>query len=171
MQPWTPDTLQAYLDAHHIPAEIIRLADTTPTVPAAAAALGVDVERIVKTVLFLVNDAPYAVLANGTRRVDRRKLAARLGVNRKKVRLAEADQVIAVTGYAAGTVPPLGHRQSITMFLVPEIQALEVVYAGGGGIADLLKIRSADLLRLTRAEILDALETPTEPASGSGDER
>jgi prolyl-tRNA editing enzyme YbaK/EbsC (Cys-tRNA(Pro) deacylase) len=162
-QAWTPDDLQRYLTAHAIPAEIIRLPQTTPTVPAAAHALGVTAEVIVKTVVFLIEDRSYAVLANGVKRVDRRKLAARFSVNRKKVKLAEGDEVIALTGYAPGTVPPLGHRQALTMIMEPGILAHEVVYAGGGGIAELLRIRSADLQRLTSPELLDVLEAVPAP--------
>jgi prolyl-tRNA editing enzyme YbaK/EbsC (Cys-tRNA(Pro) deacylase) len=161
MDVWTPDNLQQHLDTHAIPAEIIRLAQHTPTVPAAANALGVGVELIVKTVVFLINECPYAVLANGVQRVDRRKLARHFVVNRKKVKLAEGNEVIALTGYAPGTVPPLGHRQPLMMIMEPRILNLEVVYAGGGGIDALLKICSVDLHRLTAATVLDVMEEMT----------
>jgi len=157
MQPRTPDDLQAYLTAQSIPAELIHLAAETPTVAAAADALGVPVEQIVKTVIFTVDGHPYAVFANGLRRVDPRKLAVRFGVSRKKVRLADGPAVIALTGYAPGTVPPFDHREPLTPLIDPAVCAQEFVYAGGGGIAALLRIRSADLLRLTGAEALDVL--------------
>src|SRR5258708_5194716 len=142
MDIWTPDILQKHLTENAIPAEIVHLEAETPTVPAAAEALGVDVDQIVKTVIFLINDAPYAVLANGVRRVDSRKLAARFEVNRKKVKLADGEAVTRITGYAPGTVPPVGHRQTLTFLMDPAVRANEIVYAGGGGIAALLKIRS-----------------------------
>lgn len=160
MDIWTHDDLQRYLTAHSIPAEIIHLTQHTPTVPAAAEALGVPVDEIVKTVIFYVVDQPYAVLANGVRRVDRRKLAEHFGVNRKKIDLANGDQVIALTGYAPGTVPPFGHRQPINFLIEPGILQHEFVYAGGGGIAELLKVRSSDLHTLTRATPLSVLEDP-----------
>jgi prolyl-tRNA editing enzyme YbaK/EbsC (Cys-tRNA(Pro) deacylase) len=155
---WTPDDLQVYLTTHGIPAEIVRLPVETPTVPAAAAALGVPVDHVVKTVIFLVNEKPYAVYANGVRRVDPRKLAARFGVNRKKVKLADEQVVIALTGYAPGTVPPFGHRQSFPALIDPAVCDHEIVYAGGGGITALLRLRSDDLRRLTGAELLKVLE-------------
>ncbi|HLY26820.1 MAG TPA: hypothetical protein VKQ72_10805, partial [Aggregatilineales bacterium] len=66
---WTPDDLQVFLTANAIPGEIIHATVETPTVPAAAAALGVVPEQIVKTVMFLVDDKSYAVLGCGLRRV------------------------------------------------------------------------------------------------------
>ena len=82
---WTPDDLQLYLAANNIPAEIIHMTAETPTVTAAAQALGVPVDQIAKTVIFFVDGQPYAVIANGVQRVDPRKLAVRFSVNRKKI--------------------------------------------------------------------------------------
>lgn len=154
----TPDDLQTYLTAHAIPAEIVHATEETPTVPAAAVALGVSVDQIVKTVIFLIDGQPYAVFANGTRRVDPRKLAARFGTNRKKVKLADSETVINLTGFAPGTVPPFGHRQALSALIDPSVCENEIVYAGGGGISAMLRIRSDDLHRLTNAELLSVLQ-------------
>ncbi len=159
MQPWTPDDLQVYLTDHQIPAEIIYLPVETPTVPAAAEAISVSVDQIVKTVIFFIDEQPHAVIANGVRRVDTKKLAARFQVNRKKVKLAGGEDVTALTGYPPGTVPPIGHRQSLPVLMDPAVCQHELVYAGGGGIAALLRIRSEDLQALTCAELLDVLES------------
>jgi Cys-tRNA(Pro) deacylase len=159
MQPWTPDDLQAYLNEQHIPATIIHMTVETPTVPAAADALAVPVDQIVKTVIFFINGQPYAVIANGVRRVDTKKLAEHFQINRKKVKLAGGEAVTDLTGYPPGTVPPIGHRQTLPILMDPAIRQHEVVYAGGGGIAAMLRIRSDDLERLTHAEMLDVLES------------
>ena len=161
MQPWTPADLQSYLDATKFPAEIIHVTAETPTVPAAAAALNVTVDEIVKTVIFLIEETPYAIIANGVRRVDPRKLAARFGVSRKKVKLADADSVTALTGYLPGAVPPVGHRQKLPVLMDQMVRRHEVIYAGGGGIAAMLRVRSEDLWRHTDAELLSVLETET----------
>jgi prolyl-tRNA editing enzyme YbaK/EbsC (Cys-tRNA(Pro) deacylase) len=165
---WSPDDLQQYLTNNHIPAEIIHLTQHTPTVPTAADALGVEVDVIIKTVIFFIAEQPYAVLANGVRRVDQRKLAAHFGVNRKKIKLANGEQVIELTGYAPGTVPPFGHRQPINFIIESDILQHETVYAGGGGIAEMLKVRSVDLRDLTKATPLAVLEdskdTPADQA-------
>lgn len=153
----SPAHLQAFLDSHHIDAQIVYPGAPTPTVPAAARALGVEEDQIVKSVVFLVEDRPFLVYGCGTRRVDPRKLADRLGVSRKKVRLADADQVLDLTGYPVGTVPPVGLKTPMPAFMDPAIQSHEVVYAGGGGIDALLRIRSAELIRASRAEIAPML--------------
>jgi prolyl-tRNA editing enzyme YbaK/EbsC (Cys-tRNA(Pro) deacylase) len=47
-------------------------------------------------------------------------------------------------------------------FMDPAVQAQEVVYAGGGGINAILKVTSADLLRVSRAEVAPMLEDGSE---------
>ncbi len=165
-RPLSPQNLQAFLEAKQIEAEIVYPGRPTPTVPAAAKALGVDESQIVKTVIFLVDGRPFAVYACGGRRVDTHKLAQRLNVSRKKVRLADAEQVLALTGYAVGTVPPVGLKTPMPRFIDPAVLEHEVIYAGGGGINALLKMRSAELQRVTEAEVLSLLceEVPTPPA-------
>src|SRR5262249_43482506 len=158
MQPRTPADLQSYLTETQFPGEIIHLTVETQTVPAAAAALNVTVDEIAKTVIFFIDGTPYAVIATGIRRVDPRKLAARFGVSRKKVKLADGEAVTSLTGYPPGTVPPVGHRQKLPVLMDPTVRQHEVIYAGGGGIAAMLRVRSEDLWRRTEAEIVSVLE-------------
>ena len=64
----------------------------------------------------------------------------------------------ALTGYAPGTVPPVGHRETLPVLMDPAVCQQEIIYAGGGGIAAMLRVRSDDLARLTNAEIIEVLE-------------
>lgn len=164
-QPLAPDDLQAYLDEHKIAAEIVYPGKPTPTVPAAAEALGVSPDQIVKSVLFVVNDQPFLVYACGECRVDPRKLAERLNESRKKIKLANADQVLDFTGYAVGTVPPVGLKTHMPAFMDPSIQTHEMIYAGGGGIDALLKMTSAELQRASQAEVAPMLRDAVPPAA------
>jgi prolyl-tRNA editing enzyme YbaK/EbsC (Cys-tRNA(Pro) deacylase) len=95
--------------------------------------------------------------------VDWKKLAVHFQVSRKKVRMADAETVIALTGYAPGTVPPFGHREKLIPLIDPAVLKQEIVYAGGGGITAMLRIRSSDLQQLTSAAIVDVLENSTAP--------
>ncbi len=156
-KPFSPQNLQAFLESHQIEGEIVYPGAPTPTVPAAAKALGVEETQIVKTMIFLVDGNPFAVYTCGTRHVDPRKLAQRLQVNHKRVRLAEAEQVLALTGYAVGTVPPVGLKTPMPAFIDPTVLEHEIVYAGGGSINALLKMRSAELRRVTNAEVVPLL--------------
>ena len=120
-----------------------------PTVPLAAAAIGVREEQILKSLVFEDRETGKLVLAIacGTGRVDRARLAAEMGLQRP--RLADAAAVLAATGYPAGGVPPVGHATPLAVVMDRRAAALEVAYGGGGAEELLLRIRPADILRLT----------------------
>jgi prolyl-tRNA editing enzyme YbaK/EbsC (Cys-tRNA(Pro) deacylase) len=168
----TPDDLQDHIDVHGIAAWLVRGLGDTSTVPLAAAALGVETERIIKSLLLLVrlpgggdNPQPVLVISNGERRVDYRAVAARFGVSRKKVELAPADVVLALFGYPAGGVPPFGHRTLVPVILDVAVLALPggdtaTVYGGGGDDSTMLEITVGELRRVVQPEILDTSSAP-----------
>ncbi len=155
-----PEDLQAYMEQHDIAGEIIQLEVPTPTVETAAAAVGTRPEQIVKSLLFRVRDRFALAITCGTLPVEKRVLASHYGVGRKKVDLADAETVQAVTGYSVGSVPPFGHRQPIPTFLDLRVLNHNEVYAGGGGENSLVRLNPEDILKFTRAEVLDLHSNP-----------
>src|SRR5438874_13161019 len=102
-----PERVQAALEAHGIEANVVRLPESTRTAPEAAKAAGCDLGAIVKSLVFLADDEPVLVLCGGDRRVDTVRLANLTGTS--QVKMASADDVRRITGFAIGGVPPLGH--------------------------------------------------------------
>ena len=164
----TPDDLQRYITEHAICAELIRDLGETPTVPAAAAALGVGTDQIIKTLLFLVERGdgapqPVVVISHGTRRVDKGQLALWCGVGKKRVTLAPAQAVLDLLGYPAGGVPPFGHcgasgRAAATV-LDASVMRLEehsggVIFGGGGDDRTMLRLTVEELRRVVQPEVV-----------------
>jgi prolyl-tRNA editing enzyme YbaK/EbsC (Cys-tRNA(Pro) deacylase) len=155
--------VEAFLHAQDVQGELVHLAEHTPTVEDAARVMGTGVDGIVKSVLFLW-DAPEAagqqavlVIANGTRRVDYRRVADCLGVSRRRVRLANAETVQAVTGYSVGAVPPFAYPRPLRTLIDQRVLEQTQVYAGGGALDALLRIAPAEIARITRAEVVDVV--------------
>lgn len=151
-QPRTSADLAAFIAAHGIAAQIVPMTVETPTVPAAAAALGVATGQIIKSLLFLVREQPVLAIASGETLVDRGVLAARYGVGKKQVKLADAETVLRLTGYPAGGVPPFGHPRPLPTLLDRAVLAWDVIYGGGGDDHTLLRITPGELARVTGAE-------------------
>jgi Cys-tRNA(Pro) deacylase len=158
-----PEDLQAFLDTYRIEGEILTLDVLTPTVEAAARAVGAETDQIVKTLVFIIHQEPIAAIACGTARVDRRVIANHFGVGRKKVKLATADMVLQITGFAAGAVPPFGHREPIPTLLDPRVLDHTTVFAGGGAENALVRLDPGDIHRVTEAAIIDLLSPPLKP--------
>ena len=77
------------------------------SVEEAAVACGVDPDQVVKTLVVRRGEGDYVlVLVPGSRSLSWPKLRALLGVNR--MTLPDADEALAATGYARGTITPLG---------------------------------------------------------------
>jgi prolyl-tRNA editing enzyme YbaK/EbsC (Cys-tRNA(Pro) deacylase) len=157
-----PKNLQDFMDQNGIPGEILHLEAPTPTVEAAAQAVKAENDQIVKTLVFTIRGQPLAAIACGTEPVSRRKIAARFAVGRKRVKLASADQVLEITGYPAGAVPPFGHKTILPTLLDPRVLNYDEVYAGGGAENALVRLKSADILHITSAEIENLRDAPRE---------
>ena len=155
----TPDDLQRWLDEHGVDARLIRDIGDTPTVPAAAQALGVETEQIIKTLLFLVRIPksgeikPVVVISNGEGWVDKRLLTARFGVGKNQIKLAGADQVVTLLGYPVGGVPPFGHRTLLPVVIDPPVLDLAdrhdgLIFGGGGDDRTMMELRVETLVNV-----------------------
>jgi Cys-tRNA(Pro) deacylase len=154
----TPADLVAYIAEHRIRAELLLMREDTPTVADAARVLGVSPDQIVKSVVFLVDGRPHLVIANGSRRISPGRLAALFGLGKKRVRLAPPEVALDATGYPVGAMPPFGHVTPLPTLLDRHVLAQEEVFAGGGGIDHLLRIAPEELLRATRAQVVEVTE-------------
>ena len=94
--------LQRFIDVNNIQAVILPMDQHTPTVTAAAQALGVNPGQIIKSLVFMIKDEPVLVINNGLARIDRRRLADYLGVGRGRVKFADPGQASEITGYIVG---------------------------------------------------------------------
>ena len=143
--------LEDYIAQEAIDATLVHPDCPTPTVEAAAAAVGTQPEQIVKSLLFLVDDQPVLAISCGVDRIDRRSLAAYFDVGRKRVKLAGPEEVQTITGYSVGAVPPFGHAQQLQVFLDPRVLEQRSIFAGGGADDSLLEITPQELQRVTQA--------------------
>jgi prolyl-tRNA editing enzyme YbaK/EbsC (Cys-tRNA(Pro) deacylase) len=151
----TRHDLQPFIDAHGLNATILPLSQPTATVEEAARALDVHADQIIKSLVFVMDAAPLVVINNGLARVDRKKLGAALGVGRRKVKFADPDQALAITGFAVGSMPPFGHRQPLRTLVDRRVLLLKEVFAGGGDGETMMRLLPTELVDVTGAEVVD----------------
>lgn len=158
----TSEHFKDFISRHDIDATLINPDGETPTVPAAAEAMGCHPDQIIKSLLFLVKRdgserEPALVISAGTGRVDYRALADTFDVSRKDVRMASFDEVVEITGYPAGGVPPFGHNEPLPTYVDQTVLDNEMVFGGGGDDQTMLQIKVKELLRITDATIVDVV--------------
>jgi prolyl-tRNA editing enzyme YbaK/EbsC (Cys-tRNA(Pro) deacylase) len=121
----TAQRVQDRLRELGLKAEVRELSDSTRTASEAAAAVGVDVGQIVKSLVFANEAGPILCLCAGDRRVD----TAKLGPD---VRQARGDEVREATGFAIGGVPPLGHDRPVRTVIDESLRRFETVWCAAG---------------------------------------
>ena len=146
--------LARFIEEQGITAEMIHLSVETPTVEAAALAVNAHPEQIGKSILFLAAGQPRLVIANGLTRVDYRQLADYLGLSWRRVKLAGAAEVLAITGYPVGTVPPFGHNQKLPAVIEAGVMEQEILYVGGGEINALVRLATVELKRVVDGPVV-----------------
>lgn len=159
----TANHLNQFIHDNGITAEIIFLEKDTPTVSAAAEATNVLPQQIVKSVLFMVKQPdntrqPMLVVASGTSRIAWKQLADYLGVSRRRLKMAKAHEVLAITGFPVGTVPPFGHQQKLATLLEANVLKQTDILGGGGAINALMKLTVAELQRVLQAPLVEVAE-------------
>jgi prolyl-tRNA editing enzyme YbaK/EbsC (Cys-tRNA(Pro) deacylase) len=110
------------------------------TAQQAAAALGVEVGAIVKSLVFLRDGVAVLVLCSGANMVDE----GALGLQR-----ARADTVRAATGQSIGGVAPYGHPSPLETLVDEDLMTYDEVWAAAGHPAKVFPIAPVELLRRT----------------------
>ncbi len=126
----------------HLALDIRRMPDSTHTAADAAAALGVEVGAIVKSLVFVAvregSDGsavhePVLVLVPGDRRADLELLATVLDARIEK---ADARTVKQATGFSIGGVPPIGHPHPVPTLIDDSFDRFPVLWAAAGSAYD-----------------------------------
>ena len=139
--------------ARGLESRIERFPEGTATAMEAAAALGCGLGQIVKTLILLADGRPTAVLVAGDRQADTAALARLLGVSRKRLKMATAEQVFELTGYQVGGVPPVGLPGEWDIIADDSLTRFTEVWAAAGASDALFGADTGKLLEATKAQL------------------
>ena len=104
--------------------------ESTRTAAEAAAAIGVELGQIVKSLVFSVDGVPVMALVRGDRQLAEAKLA--LAAGGLEARRPDAATVREATGFPVGGVPPFGHTMPLRLFVDQGLLDFEEVWAAAG---------------------------------------
>ncbi|WP_129337435.1 Cys-tRNA(Pro) deacylase [Cellulomonas endophytica] len=117
----------------------------------AAAALGVDPARVLKTLVATVDGSLWVAVVPVSGTLDLKALAAAAGGRRAA--LAPAPDAERATGYVVGGISPLGQRRRLpTVLDAAAAEHAEVLVSAGRRGLD-VALAPADLVRLTSAVV------------------
>ena len=132
---------------------VIEHAESTRTAQEAADRAGCELGQIVKSLIFKGRDSgkPILVLTSGANRVDEKRISEYAG---ESIGRADADFVRAVTGFAIGGVPPVGHIQKMETYLDEDFLQYASIWAAAGTPNAIFELKTEDLQKLTNGNIV-----------------
>jgi prolyl-tRNA editing enzyme YbaK/EbsC (Cys-tRNA(Pro) deacylase) len=130
-------TIQARLRDVGLDVEPRELDSSARTAVEAAASLGTTVGQIVKSLVFFRGEQPVIVLCAGDRRVD---------ADRHGLRVANAKEAKAATGFAIGGIPPLGHDQPLDTIIDESLKRFDTVWCAAGTTHAVFPVATAALI-------------------------
>ncbi|HTH04983.1 MAG TPA: YbaK/EbsC family protein [Ilumatobacteraceae bacterium] len=125
----------------------------TKTAADAAAAIGVAVGQIVKSLIFAVDGEMVLAYVSGANQLDEGKLAHAAGG--EKCSRVDADAVRTATGFPIGGVPPFGHATHLKVFIDPDLLQYDEVWAAAGTWHDVFGIEPHRLVDASEGVVTD----------------
>jgi Cys-tRNA(Pro) deacylase len=153
------ERVSGFLRQMGVEARIEEFSTGTPTAVDAARAVGSKLSQIVKSLVVDCDGRWVVVLVPGDRRADLDKVAAAAGA--RKARIAKPDEVERATGFVAGAVAPFPLPNVDRVFVDRGLLAHERVWIGAGSPRHMAVIAPGDLIRIARAQPMDAVEAAT----------
>lgn len=153
--PEAVERVAAFLRKGGVEARIEEFDAGTPTAEDAAKAVGCMLGQIVKSLVFDCDGRPFVVLVPGDRKADARKVARAAGARHAKI--AGADEVRTVTGFAPGAVAPFPLPKVDRVLVDRQVLVHDRVWIGAGSPRHMATLAPADLVRLAKAEPMDAV--------------
>jgi Cys-tRNA(Pro)/Cys-tRNA(Cys) deacylase len=120
---------------------------------AAAAALGVEPDRLLKTLLAQVEGRLVCAVVPTSGQLDLKALATAVGG--KRAAMAEPAAAERSTGYVVGGISPLGQRTRLPTVVDEVAELFDTVFVSGGRRGLSVELAPADLVRLTGAVVAD----------------
>jgi len=136
--------------------EVIVLENSARTAKDAAIALGCDVGAIVKSLLLKTEDSFILCLVAGDKRCSLNKL--KKIKDEKDISMASPEEVKTQTGYTIGGVSPVGHLNSVEIFIDKSLERFIDLFAAAGHPNCIFKINFSNIQKITNGKIKDIIE-------------
>lgn len=134
--------------------EVVELNASTRTANDAAATIGCQVGQIVKSLLFRTKEThkPVLVLASGANRVNEEAIQRYI---EETIIKADAEFAREITGFAIGGIPPLGHKNSISLvYIDKDLLQYETLWSAAGTPNAVFSLPAKELQKVTSGKII-----------------
>jgi prolyl-tRNA editing enzyme YbaK/EbsC (Cys-tRNA(Pro) deacylase) len=145
--------IQDILSALGYDFQVIEFNESTKTAQEAAERVGCQLGQIVKSMIFRgqVSNKGILVLTSGANWVDEKKIS---DYAHEAIKRADPDFVRAMTGFAIGGVPPLGHSHPLETYIDEDLMQYTSLWAAAGTPNAVFELSSSHLARITLGKVV-----------------
>ncbi len=143
------ERVRAYLQTRGMADRIQEFDVSSATVELAAKALGVEGQRIAKTLSFKLGDRVLLVVAAGDAKVDNSRYKAAFG---GKAKMLTADEAVTLVGHAVGGVCPFAVNDGVEVYLDESLKRFATVFPAAGSSNSAIEMTCEELEELSGAK-------------------
>jgi Cys-tRNA(Pro) deacylase len=151
-RPGSRERVRRFLEAHGLDEGLFEFEQSTKTAAMAAEAMGCELGQIVKSLVVIVDkERPALALVAGDRRGDLQAIAREL--DGSKAKMADAEKVRDITGYAIGGVSPFDLPEGLAVLIDDSLERFNVVFPAAGTPSSMVRMELAQLLEVTGGRV------------------
>ena len=140
------DKVKKYLSKWNLENRVKEFDVSSATVELAAQALGVEPERIAKTLAFENADGCIMIVTSGDAKIDNRKFKAEFSIKAKMLSFEDVEQK---TGYKVGGVCPFDVNEGAVVYLDKSLERFSVVFPAAGTSNSAVELNLEELKMVT----------------------
>lgn len=138
------DKVREYLKQFGAQDRILEFDVSSATVELAAIAVGTAPEHIAKTMPFMLDDGPIAIVMAGDARCDNHKYKEQF---HKKAKMLTHEEATELVGHAPGGVCPFAVNEGVHCYLDVSLKRFETVYPACGSANSAIGLSCEELER------------------------
>ncbi|MDO4554032.1 MAG: YbaK/EbsC family protein [Lachnospiraceae bacterium] len=136
------DKVKEYLKQFGLSDRVMEFDQSSATVDLAAEAVGVEPDRIAKTLSFQDGEGCLLIVAAGKHRIDNPKFKKQFS---KKAKMLSADDALRLTGHAVGGVCPFALPEGVKVYLDESLKVYETIYPAAGSDSSAVRLTPEEL--------------------------
>ncbi|MFP3722874.1 YbaK/EbsC family protein [Niallia circulans] len=136
------ENVQAYLSKWNREKDIRLFTTSSATVLEAAETLGVESQRIAKTLSFRKGNNAILIVAAGDAKIDNKKFKQAFS---EKPRMLSPEEVLEKTGHAVGGVCPFGLTEDLPVYLDKSLKRFSTVFPACGSSNSAIELTNEEL--------------------------
>ena len=117
----------------------------------AAAMLGLDPDRVFKTLVVVADDELVVAVVPVSCQLSMKRVAAAVGA--KKAVMSEPTVAARSSGYIVGGISPIGQRRALRTVVDESVELFDTVYVSGGRRGVDVGLAPSDLVAITGATV------------------